>query len=148
MASVLVDTNILLISIQPENQQYPLASSAVAELLRQGADLCVAPQSLVEFWVVATRPTASNGLGMSPAAVVAEIQRVRKVFHVLEGAPEMSETWERLVSKHFVLGKQAHDANLVATMLVHGVKQRLTFNGADFKRYDGVEVIEPAKVAQ
>ena len=73
---------------------------------------------------------------------------MRKVFHVLEGAPGMSETWERLVSKHFVLGKQAHDANLLATMLVHGVKQLLTFNGADFKRYDGVEVIEPAKVAQ
>jgi len=107
MESVLVDTNILLISIQPGNQQYPLASNAVAELLRQGADLCVAPQNLVEFWVVATRPTASNGLGMSPPAVVAEIQRVRKVFHVLEGAPGMSETWERLVSKHFVWGKQA-----------------------------------------
>jgi hypothetical protein len=28
---------------------------------------------------------------------------------------------------------------------VHGVKQLLTFNGADFKRFD-VEVIEPAKV--
>jgi hypothetical protein len=95
-----------------------LASNAVAELLRQGADLCVAPQNLVEFWVVATRPTASNGLGMSPPAVVAEIQRVRKVFHVLEGAPGMSETWERLVSKHFVLGKQAHDANLVCATIL------------------------------
>jgi predicted nucleic acid-binding protein len=78
---------------------------------------------------------------------VAELTRLRKVFHVLEGLPGVSESWEGLVARHLVLGKQAHDANLMATMEVHGVKSLLTFNGADFKRFD-VEVIDPAKVAQ
>jgi len=64
----------------------------------------------------------------------AELQRLRKTFNVLEGLPGVSDTWENLVGKHLVLGKQAHDANLVAIMLVYGVNQILTFNGADFKR--------------
>ncbi len=44
--------------------------------------------------------------------------------------PGVADTWERLVSKRLALGKQAHDANLVATMLVHDVKRILTFNGS------------------
>ncbi len=32
-------------------------------------------------------------------------------------------------------GKQVHDANLVATMLTHGIAHLLTFNEADFRRF-------------
>ena len=28
-----------------------------------------------------------------------------------------------------------HDANIVATMLAHGERRLLTFNGGDFRRY-------------
>lgn len=144
---ILVDTNILLRS-HPSDPHYPLVRTALAKLKQHREVLCIAPQNLVEYWVVATRPLENNGLGMQPAAVVAEIQRLRKAFHVLEGLPGVSDAWERLIEKHLVLGKQAHDANLAATMLVHGVKRLLTFNGADFKRFDSVEVMEPATVAQ
>ncbi len=132
----------------PSDPHYQLVTTTLAKLKQDREVLCVAPQNLVEYWVVATRPRENNGLGMQPDAAVAEIQRLRNAFHVLEGLPGVSDTWETLVGKHSVLGKQAHDANLVATMLVHGVKRLLTFNGADFKRYDAVEVIEPAQVAQ
>lgn len=41
-------------------------------------------------------------------------------------------------------GKQVHDANLVATMLVHGVTRLLTFNAADFRRFGTlIEVVAP-----
>ncbi len=71
---------------------------------------------------------------------------MRRAFQVLEGASGIADAWEKLVSEYLVLGKQAHDANLVATMLVHGVRRLLTFNGDDFKRYVSVEVISPASV--
>ena len=32
-------------------------------------------------------------------------------------------------------GRQIHDANIVATMLAHGERRLLSFNGADFRRY-------------
>lgn len=144
---ILIDTNILLRS-HPSDPRYLLVRNALAKLKQDRELLCIAPQNLVEFWVVATRPPESNGLGMQPVAAVAEIQRLPKTFHVLEGLPGVSDAWEKLTGKHLVLGKQAHDANLAATMLVHGVKRLLTFNGADFKRFDSVEVMEPATVAQ
>jgi len=38
---------------------------------------------------------------------------------------------ERLVSANRVLGKEAYDARLVATMNVHRIKRILTFNIGD-----------------
>ena len=43
-------------------------------------------------------------------------------------------------------GKNAHDAHLVAAMMVHGIAQILTFNIADFQRYQSVTVLEPRQV--
>lgn len=34
-------------------------------------------------------------------------------------------------------GKQIHDANIVATMLAHGINTLFTFNAVDFQRYAG-----------
>lgn len=147
MASVLIDSNILLRLAQPAHPQCPVAASATAALRKSGADLCLAPQNLVEFWVVSTRPLANNGLEMHPAKIAGEIRRLRGLFRLLEGKMGVADSWEALVTKFLVVGKHAHDANLVATMQVHGVKQLLTFNGADFKRFDGVEVIEPATLS-
>jgi predicted nucleic acid-binding protein len=141
---ILVDTNILLRS-HPSDPRYLMLSGALAKLRVDRELLCIAPQNLVEYWVVATRPLENRGLGMQLAASVAEMQRLRKSFHVLEGLPGVADAWEKLVGKYLVLGKQAHDANLVATMLVHGVKRILTFNRADFKRFPGINVMNPAE---
>jgi hypothetical protein len=83
-ADTLIDTNVLLRLLQPEHPQYPMAA-ATAELRRQGVDLCIAPQNLVEFWVVATRPVAINGLGMSPLTIAGELRALDGLFRLLEG---------------------------------------------------------------
>jgi predicted nucleic acid-binding protein len=46
---------------------------------------------------------------------------------------------------HGVVGVKVHDARLVATMNVHGVRRLLTFNAGDFARYE-IEVVQPAAV--
>ena len=55
--------------------------------------------------------------------------------------------WDRLVMlsrRYSFAGRQVHDANIVATMLAHGDRRLLTFNGADFRRFARViEVIAP-----
>jgi predicted nucleic acid-binding protein len=143
----LVDTNVLLRLLQPEHPQCPLASMALAGLRRQESDLCIARQNLVEFWVVATRPVAENGLGMSPLMTAGEVRVLSDLFRVLEGKSGIAEAWEKLVSRYLVSGKQAHDAHLVAVMNVHGVRRILTFNGTDFRRCDSVEAIAPSSIA-
>jgi predicted nucleic acid-binding protein len=49
---------------------------------------------------------------------------------------------ELLVQNHCA-DKQVHDANVAATMLVHGIEAILTLNTADFAQFDEhVQVIE------
>lgn len=51
--------------------------------------LCVAPQNLVEFRAVATRPLNENGLGMAVAKVAGEIAVIRQLFRVLPYTAEV-----------------------------------------------------------
>ena len=40
-------------------------------------------------------------------------------------------------------GKQIHDANIVATMLTHGIQKLLTHNVADFSRFASQIIVIP-----
>jgi predicted nucleic acid-binding protein len=70
----LVDTNILLRGAQPNHPLCQPATRAVATLLRNRETLFSCAQNIAEFWNVATRPAANNGLGMSHLEAVAEVR--------------------------------------------------------------------------
>ena len=144
--SVLLDTNILTRSSEPVHPMHQAAADAVAVLLRQGDDVFLLPQNLYEYWSVATRSVAQNGLGFPPPQAAAEIARFHADFSVLDDLPAILHLWERLVVQHQVIGKNGHDARLVAAMVVHGIDRLLTFNKADFARYQQITVISPQDV--
>jgi len=70
-----------------------------------------------------------------------------RLFPLLDDSPAIFPEWQRLVAAHAVLGKNGHDARLVAAMLVHGVTHLLTFNTADFARFPGITALDPASIA-
>ena len=144
----LVDTNVLLRSVQATDSMYLQARHAAAALINQNHQLTVIAQNLIEFWAVATRPAVNNGLALSIAESLAHIKSFRETFNLLPDTPEIFIEWQRLVELHEVSGRQAHDARLVAAMLVHGVSHLLTFNGADFKRYKAITVVSPQDVVR
>ena len=129
---ILLDSNVLLRSIQPGHPQHAEAVSAVKSLETGGHNPVVVPQVLYEFWVVATRPIAQNGLGLPSAVAEQEIAQIRSIRDILHDDQSILDAWLALVSKYAVLGKKAHDARLVAAMLRHGVTHLLTFNAQDF----------------
>jgi predicted nucleic acid-binding protein len=63
MAYCLLDTNILLYLANSAATEHAGAKGAVTRMLAAGDRLVIAPQVLFEFWSVATRPAAANGLG-------------------------------------------------------------------------------------
>jgi predicted nucleic acid-binding protein len=144
---VLVDTNLLIRTLQPHHPLYRIASGAIAVLRSQNRRLYLVPQNLIEFWTVATRPIGVNGLGLSVTAARTEVERLERFFTVLPETPALYPAWKRLVFEHQVSGKPTYDARLIAAMQVHGIHSILTFNPSDFKRYAGVEVIDPAEVS-
>ncbi len=142
----LVDTNILTRLAEPGHAMHQPALDAVKRLVSQGHKLHIVPQNLYEFWVVCTRPTSVNGLGKTAAEAAAELTSLKALFLWLDETPAMYGVWERLVASTPVLGKNAHDARLVAAMTVHGLAHLLTFNVQDFGQYSGMTAVTPADV--
>ncbi len=112
---VLLDANILLYSADPASPFYPDSLRATNELRQRGDTPCIVPQSLYEFWVVATRPPANRGLGLTPAQALAELTSIKRFFPFLPDTPVIYPEWERLIVQHSVLGKN-DDARYVAAM--------------------------------
>jgi predicted nucleic acid-binding protein len=146
VALVLVDTNILLRLLEPSNVEYALVRRAVEKLFASGEQLCFAPQNLVEFWNVCTRPVEKNGFGLTGAETDARAKLIEAKFLFLPDNGRIHDQWRRLVVEQSVSGVQVHDARLVATMLEHGVFQLLTLNSRDFGRYPRVSAIHPRVV--
>ena len=144
--SYLVDTNLLLRLAQPKNPHQREAVRSLRALRRQKESLAIIPQNLIEFWAVATRPPANNGLGLTVDETAKLIAKLKSLFTVLPDTSDIFPEWERVVLQYQVAGKQAHDARFVAAMTVHNLTHLLTFNTDDFKRYSEITVVDPASV--
>src|SRR3954462_1238868 len=93
----LADTNILLRWVSPADPQHSLAVDSVKALQRRGEIVHITPQNLIEFWGVATRPAAVNGLGMSPAEAELEVESLERLFPLVPDSPAVYAQWKRLV---------------------------------------------------
>ena len=132
--ATLVDTSVLGRLANRGDAAHGLAQSAVAGLHRRGEVLHITAQNLIEFRNFATRPTGVNGLGLSPAAAAAVAASFEAAFPLLQETPAIYPAWRALVDALSVIGKQVHDARLVAVCQVHAVTHLLTFNVGHFIR--------------
>jgi len=143
---LLLDTNILLRLAQTSSPDHLAAKSAVLGLSQAQVILCVVPQVIYEFWVVATRPLTVNGLGMDVTSADRSIFGIMQDYLLLKDERGILGHWRTLVVTNAVSGKTAHDARLVAAMTRHSVSSILTFNTTDFVRYPGIQVFSPTDV--
>lgn len=127
---------------------YGDVARSVSILATRREELHVVAQNLIEFWAVATRPIIVNGLGLTVAQAEQELTKLKALFTILPDTRDILPKWEQLVVKHQVLGKQAHDARLVAAMGVHNLTNLLTFNDGDFKRFTEIVVVNPANMLE
>lgn len=140
---ILVDTNILIRLTNIGDPDHSLAEAAIHNLRKQKFVAFMVPQNLYEYWAVATRPIAVNGLGLSATEAAVEVANFKRLFFICEDEPQIRDAWEFLVTTHAVVGKTSHDARIVAAMKVHGMVDILTFNKPDFQRFPGINVITP-----
>ena len=143
---VLLDTNILTRSAQPSHSLHHKAIPAVDALLLGNHTLCIVPQVVYEFWVVATRPLDQNGLDMTVSQAQADVAKIIQKFHLFRDERGVFDPWYQLVVQHQVIGKTAHDARLVAAMKRHDISHLLTFNQTDFTRFIDIAVLTPEAV--
>jgi len=145
--AILIDTNILLRSLQPHHPHCAIVERAISALRTRNETLNVSAQNLIEFWAVATRPANENGLGMTVETAGRELTVLKRLFTLLPEATPVFHEWERLVVTHRVSGKNTHDAHIVAAMIIHGITSILTFNVQDFTRYPNIFAVHPETLA-
>ena len=90
------------------------------------------------------------GLGLPTVDAEAQAAGFEAAFPLLAETPDIYPAWRALVGALGVIGKQVHDARLVAVCHVHAVTHLLTFNVSHFVRMvgfgPGVVVVDPASV--
>lgn len=143
---ILLDTNVLLRLEDLSHSQHSVARSAIDVLNAKGNDLVLVPQVVYEGWVVATRPSDVNGLGLDSVRVDQMISEWIEIFSLLRDERRIFRMWRELVLHYGVRGKNAHDVRLVAAMGRHRISDILTFNAADFVRFTSIRVWTPFDV--
>jgi predicted nucleic acid-binding protein len=143
----LADTNILVRTVDRLHPHHPVALSALDHILRGGGHVYIAAQNLIEFWSVCTRPLNRNGLALSTSETEIAMAQLEKILLLLPEVPAIFPEWRRVVTAHAVSGFDVFDARLVAVMHVYGIKDFVTFNGADFARYAAINVVDPSTIS-
>lgn len=145
----LLDTNILARLTERQSRQHQTAANTVRILIARGDLLFITPQNFGEFWSLATRPNAKNGMGLTAARAAVEFANHKAIFRVLPDDAATFAQWERLVITYNVIGPDVHDARLAAIALVYNVPNVLTFNVKHFRRFEpeGLNIVDPASIA-
>ena len=128
------DTNVLVRARFEAAPSHDLARRRMGEAGESGEALRISRQVLREYLATVTRPQPwSPPVAMDIA--LGHMTALEARFEILEDGPGVADMLRALCREVPVGGKQVHDANIVATMLAHGERRLLTFNGADFRRY-------------
>lgn len=133
---VMLDANVLLTATDGKRPGHRDAIMVLNEWAGDGVTLCTSGQILREYLSVATRPVDRNGLGLKMADAVGNVRAIRERAAYLAEDARVTDRLQRLLTDVECGGKQVHDANLVATMLVHGIAAIVTINVADFARFE------------
>jgi len=144
----ILDNNILVRWADPDDARHTIVINALKMLKTRNELLGIMPQALREFWVVATRPRVNLGLEMTSDEAARYLEAFHRLFTFLPDTSQVYHHWRALVVKYRVSGKEAHDAGYVAAMLTHDVRNILTLDADDFRRYqDLITVHAPAQFA-
>ncbi len=143
---VLLDTNILVRLAVSAHPTHTDAVAAVHKIRQRGDQPAIVPQVLYEYWVVATRPTSQNGLGLTPSDARQAIDEFLKSIILLRDERGIFANWLADVTDLAISGKRAHDARMVAAMQRHGLQQIVSFNKSDFSDFPNIAVFAPNEV--
>jgi len=133
---VMIDTNVILSATDEGRAEHRQALQIFNDWVGRGTALYASGQVMREYLAVATRPADKNGLGLEQADALANVRAFRTRTSLLSEDSKVADCLLGLLDETRCAGKQVHDANVVATMLVHGIDSLITMNLGDFARFE------------
>lgn len=132
-----LDTNVLVYAASLRAPLHQRAAEEIRRRYESRQDLWISRQVLREYLATLSRPqTYSNPKPIRD--LVGDVRYFLSRFPVADEGPAVTEKLLELIEQTNTSGKQIHDANIVATMLAHGITELLTNNPGDFGRYSGM----------
>lgn len=131
----MLDTNVILSATDEGRAEHRQAMQIFSNWAGRGTTLYASGQIMREYLAVATRSADKNGLGLKRADAVANVRAFRTRARLLTEDSKVADCLLGLLEEIPCAGKQVHDANVVATMLVHGIDSLITMNLTDFTRF-------------
>ena len=138
---VLIDTNILIYATLENDPR----SERSRELLlaKGGQDRFTSVQNLAEMYPNLTGPKMEQP--DDPAMARAKIQSIASLpsVQVLPLTGDVQSVALELCEKYGITRQRYYDAQLAATMVVHGIRTLLTENAGDFKDMTEIRAVNP-----
>jgi predicted nucleic acid-binding protein len=132
--NVLLDTNIVVHSMQERSGLYLEITKKIEELLKDGHQLYICRQVLFEYYCVVTKPVDKNGYGYTSAKAMEEVEDLMQIYDIIDDVTDMN-IWKDIMITYSITGLKSHDARLVATMESNAINNIFTKNEADFRQF-------------
>lgn len=127
MNKILVDTNVLIYSIDEDSKYFDSAQKIFSEEL----ELYTTSKNLSEFLTVVTR-FSQNSLSLKEALLV--IEDFINTMTILYPTKETFLVFRDLLKKYQPVGLQIHDYEILSIGLANQIDTVATFNEKDFKK--------------
>ncbi|MGA2480867.1 MAG: PIN domain-containing protein [Spirochaetia bacterium] len=138
---VLIDTNVLIYATLEDD---PRSEQSRALLLAQGGkERYTSVQNLAEMYPNLTGPRMERP--DDPAVARAKILSIASLpsLQVLPLTGDVQNVAMEICEKHGITRQRYYDAQIAATMVVHGIRTLLTENVADFEGMTEIRAVNP-----
>jgi predicted nucleic acid-binding protein len=115
---LLLDTNVLIRATTPTAPDHTHTRRTVIHYVRAQAPLWVSRQILREYVAVLSREQPYTARPLTPRELSDDVRRFQRRFQVADEDARVTRELLALLRHVPVGGRQVHDANIVATMLV------------------------------
>ena len=134
--SVLIDTNILIYSIDVDSKFHERALNL---LQNPTLDLFTTSKNISELLVVLTR---SDQIKLSTSECLDIIKDILVDIHILFPNEATFSIFQNLINKYNPRGLWIHDVEIASIGIAYGITQIATNNVSDFKRIEEIEIIQ------
>jgi predicted nucleic acid-binding protein len=132
----MLDSCVLLAATDENRKDHRDALTVLDAWPARGATLYLSGQILREYLSAATRPAAANGLGLTLADALENLSAFRDRATLLAESGLVADRLQSLLGEVACAGKVIHDANVIATVMAHGIHTVVTSNLVDFVRFE------------
>ncbi len=140
-ARIFFDTNIVLRLLNQTLSQHDEVTLLVERVKDHYAEIWISRQVMREYLVQVTR-TGFLDEPLSISTIKTHIATMVETFTIADETEAVTDMLLDLLATYPTGGKQIHDANLVATMLVNQIDTLLTLNVSDLQRFaDRIRVL-------